>query len=134
MAFLQMAYDNKFKLPEDCYMKTNLYVETNVIYSNELKSLIKCCLTKNPQERPCVNQLFEMEILTSRLDNNYLDYYKRQVIPSPSIDTKQNSLFCLKSNLEEFYKPISLKSLKYNQNLIVILAVKICISFNVCKI
>ncbi|CAF0774454.1 unnamed protein product [Brachionus calyciflorus] len=124
MAFLKMAYDNKFKLPDESYLKTNLHLETNVIYSNDLKDLIKLCLTKNPEERLTVKDIFNLDFFNNRLDHDYFEYYKRQVIPSPSIDVKQNSLFCITANLHEFYKPITMKSLKYNQNLIVILGVK----------
>lgn len=124
MAFLRTAFENKFLLPDDVYLKTNLQIDTNINYSDDLKSLIKITLNKKPQDRPSINQLFGLNLVKSRLNQDFIEFYKKQVIPSLTINTKQNVLVCITANLEEFYKPISMKSLKYNQNLIVILATK----------
>ena len=132
MCFLKPAFENKFQLPENIYTEKLSEIETNirtlnkptVQYTSDIKNLVKLCLAKNPDERPNIKQLFSLSLIAKRANNDYSDAYKKQVIPKLSINTKQNVLICISSNLEEFYKPISMKSLKFNQNLIVILAIK----------
>lgn len=124
LTFLNIAFDNKFQLPEAVYLETSLKIDKNEVYSDELRSLIKICLEKNPEKRPTANKLFQLDFVDGRLKQDYVDYYKKQVTPSLTINTKQNILSYQSVNLEPLYKPISMKSLKFNQNLIVILAIK----------
>jgi serine/threonine protein kinase len=124
MTFLKLAFENKFQLPSEVYARTSMEIETSEAYSADLKSLIKLCLEKSPEDRPSVNRLFRLSLIDSRLKQDYLDYYKRQVIPSLSINSKKNVLLCINAQLEANYKPIAMRSLKFNQNLIVILAIK----------
>ena len=133
MVFLKPAFENKFQLPESVYSEKLREIEQNSVpssrtrpnqYSHDLKSLIKLCLAKNPDKRPNIKQLFSLSIVTKRSSVDFGDAYRRQVIPTLSINTKQNVLICISANMAEFYKPVAMKSLKFNQNLIVILAIK----------
>ena len=65
-----------------------------------------------------------MQAVETRLKQDFEDYYKRQVTPSLTISSKKNVLLYKSAQLESGYRPIAMKSLKFNQNLIVILAVK----------
>jgi serine/threonine protein kinase len=127
LAFLKCAFENKFLLPTPLvYLKTRVRIDQAAAYSNELKSLIKLCLVHNPDERPNIGQLFRLDFIQNRLKlmDDHFDAYKKQVIPRLLINTKKNALVCIKVKLNNLYKPIAIKSLKYNQNLIVILANK----------
>ena len=124
LAFLKLAFENRFQLPGEVYMKTAIELDIDPSYSFDLKTLIKFCLEKNPAERPSVRKVLNMPFVESRLKQDFEEYYKKQVIPSLTINTKKNVLLCITSSLEEHYKPIAMKSLKFNQNLIIILAIK----------
>lgn len=127
MAFLRPAFENKFQLPESVYLEKLRDVELKCakqVYSSDLKNLLKLCLSKNPEDRPNIKQLFSLSIIKQRVNVDYFEAYRRQVVPSLCINTKQNALACISVNLEEFYKPIAMKSLKFHQNLIVVLAIK----------
>jgi serine/threonine protein kinase len=126
MTFLRAAFENKFQLEESIYLNKlkELDVECENKRSNDLKNLIKLCLAKNPEDRPNIKQLFSLSLVNKKLYQDFSDAYKAQIIPNLTINTKKNVLICISSQLEEFYKPVSMKSLKFNQNLIIILAIK----------
>lgn len=124
LTFLKLAFENRFQLPNDVYMKTAIELDIDQSYSADLKTLIKWCLEKNPAERPSVRKIFNMPLIEIRLKQDFEEFYKKQVIPSLTINTKKNVLLCISASLEEHYKPIAMKSLKFNQNLIIILAIK----------
>ncbi|RNA09429.1 MAP kinase kinase kinase [Brachionus plicatilis] len=126
LAFLKKAFavKDKFKITDVCIEKVRINLETNVTYSDDLKNLIRSCLIVEPCERPAVKQLMSKNFLVSRLDIDYSEYFKKQVIPSPSIDPRFNSVYFMDFKLTGYYKPMTMKSLKYNQNMIVILVFK----------
>lgn len=107
------------------YLRTGIEIDTaDESYSTDLRSLIKSCLEVNPAERPNIKQVMRMPQVESRLKLDLEEYYKKQVTPGLTINSKRNVLLCKSANLEGTYKPIAMKSLKFNQNLIIILAVK----------
>jgi serine/threonine protein kinase len=121
---LRPAFENKFLLPLDEYY-TQIFdqIDQKLNYSHDIKSLTKRCLERNPHIRPSIKQLFLFDSsIKQRLNQDFIDAYKAQVIPRLIISKKNGPLEYLKVKLENAYKPISMKSLKFNQNLIVILA------------
>ena len=127
LVYLRSAFENKFLLPSDSYTKVLSEMDQDqalVNYSTEVKQLIKCCLEKDPYRRLGIKSIFGLEAIKTRLNKDYLDAYKAQVIPRLVINKKNGPLEYLKVKLENFYKPISMKSLSFNQNLIVVLACK----------
>lgn len=127
MIFLKVAFDNKFLLLDGAFSEVYSKVNNSNMYSNDLKQLINFTMTKNPEDRLTINEIFKLDIINSRLTNDYSSSYKRQVIPHLNINSKfarQNVLECIKVKLDSNYKPASMKTLKYNQNLIVIIANK----------
>lgn len=127
LAFLKKAFKagkDKFKITDVCVEKVRINLETNVIYSNDLKNFIKSCLIIEPCVRPTAKHLMAEKFLASRLGNDYSEYFKKQVIPSPPGDLKNFHNFLISIDLNEHYRPMAIKSLKYNQNLIVILVLK----------
>lgn len=124
LTFLRLAFENRFQLPSDVYLKTKIEIDTEESYSDELRAVIKACLEMNPAERPNVRQVMRMHAVESRLGQSFEDSYKRQVTPALTISTKKNVLLYQSATLPAGYKPIAMKSLKFNHNLIVILAVK----------
>lgn len=117
-------YVYRFQLPNDVYIKAAIEIDIDDSYSTDLRELIKACLQVNPAERPNVRQLMRMPQVDERLKLDLEEYYKKQVTPSLAINSKKNVLLCKSATLEASYRPIAMKSLKFNQNLIVILAVK----------
>lgn len=126
LAFLKKAFagKDKFKITDVCIEKVRINLETNVIYSNDLKNLIKSCLTIEPCKRPNAKHLMAEKFLASRIDNDYSEYFKKQVVPSPPADLKRCHNFLISIDLNEYYRPMAMKSLNYNYNLIVILVLK----------
>jgi hypothetical protein len=114
-------------LPNDNHAKILSDIDqdqTLVNYSSDIKALMKYFLEKNAHHRPNIKQIFNLDLVKSRLNIDYLEAYKMQVIPRLIINKKNGPLEYLKVKLDNFYKPISMKSLKFNQNLIVVLAHK----------
>jgi serine/threonine protein kinase len=127
LTFLKAAFDNKFELPPTIYNEIKEKREKCQRYSFDLKNLIELTLEEDAKKRPDINQLFNLNSIKERENFDLSGSYCRQVIPHLTINSlfaKQNSLECNKVKLEEFFKPIAMKSLKFNQNLIVILANK----------
>lgn len=127
LAFLKKAFagKDKFKISEVCVEKVRINLETNVIYSNDLKNLIKICLNIEPSKRPSARQLMSEKFVASKLGKDYSQFFKKQVIPSPPNDFKNYTIFFTSFKLDKYYRPMAMKSLKYNQNLIVVLVFKI---------
>jgi hypothetical protein len=68
-----------------------------------------------------------LDFIKSRSNIDYSTAYRKQVIPHLNINSKfakQNVLECIKVKLDSNYKPATMKTLKFNQNLIVIVANK----------
>lgn len=99
--------------------------ETSSSYSNDLRSLIRSCLEVSAEKRPTVEHVFRMQQVESRASTNFEEFYRRQVTPRLTMTSSKNSiLLCNSATLEGDYKPVAMRSLKFNQNLIVVLAVK----------
>lgn len=127
LVHLRAAFENKFLLPNDHHDKIVNDIEQDqslLNYSLDIKELMKFCLEKDAHYRPNIKQIFNIDIIKERLNIDFLDAYKKQVIPRLIISKKNGPLEYLKVKLDNFYKPISMKSLKFNQNLIVVLAYK----------
>jgi serine/threonine protein kinase len=127
LVHLRAAFENKFLLPNDNHDKILNDIDQDqslANYSSDIKALMKYCLEKNAHHRPNIKQIFNLDLIKSRLNIDYLEAYKMQVIPRLIINKKNGPLEYLKVKLDNFYKPISMKSLKFNQNLIVVLAHK----------
>lgn len=124
LVFLKVAFENKFLLPHENFNKINVEIADINTYSNDMKFLIKRCLEIDPVERLNIREIFNLEIVKKRLNENLNDYYKFQIIPRLVINKKQNALEYIRAKLENNFRPVALKSLKYNQNLIIILAYK----------
>ncbi len=127
MLMLTSAFDNTFFLPDELFTKANNRIKALSIYSNDLKNLISFTMCKQPEQRLTIKQIFQLDEVRSRskLDLSYA--YKCQLVPHLRINSKfakQNILECIKVKLDNSYKPVSMKTLKFNQNLIVILANK----------
>jgi serine/threonine protein kinase len=124
LAFRRVAFENKFLLPRDTFAKTCLSLSSSsssssgkppacMPYSDDLRRLIRLCLTENAHDRPNVNQLFGTSVVRQRMPyDTYLPFYQRQVVPSLAINSKQQALACIKLKLDAHYKPIAMKSLK----------------------
>ena len=78
----------------------------------------------SPGKRPNIKQVMQMPQVDSRLRTDFEEYYRKQVTPSLTMSSKKDMLSCKSATLETDYKPRAMKSLKFNQNLIVILAVR----------
>ena len=124
LVFLKVAFENKFLLPNENFNKITNEIGDINLYSNDIKFLIKCCLELNPNDRYNIKQIFNLEIIKQRLNENFIDYYKYQIIPRLVINKVQNALEYIRTKLENNFRPVAMKSLKYNQNLIIILAYK----------
>ena len=140
LAYRRVAFENKFLLPRDTFAKTCLALSnsntnsstltsssasSSAFYSDDLRRLIRLCLTESASDRPNVNQLFATSVVRSRLPyDTWAPFYKRQVVPALAINSKQQALACIKLKLDAQYKPIAMKSLRFNSNLIVVLANK----------
>lgn len=123
LVHLRPAFENQFLLPlDDKYTQIREQLEQKLTYSHDIKNLIQRCLERNPHTRPSIKQLYSFESIKQRLNQDFIDAYKAQVIPRLIISKKNGPLEYLKVKLENAYKPISMKSLKFNQNLIVVLA------------
>lgn len=123
-ALYKRSFLTRFQLPDDVYIKTAIEIDIDDSYSSDLRSVIKACLEVNPAERPHVRQVARMHQVDARLKQDFEDYYKKQVTPSLIFSTKENVLKYRNALLEASYKPITMKSLKFHDNLIIILAVK----------
>ena len=128
LVHLRPAFENRFLLPNEDYVRVIAEIGQNErvanYYSADLKAFTKCSMEFDAQSRPSIRQIFNLDMIKTRLSKDYLDAYKAQVIPRLVIDKKSGSLEYLKVKLENCYKPVSMKSLKFNQNLIVVLAYK----------
>ena len=127
MTLLKVAFENKFLLPEEIFTKATAKVNNLQMYSSDLKELICLTMAKHAHDRLSINQIFQLGFIKSRMRNDYSKAYKNQVIPHLSINSKfakQNFLECIKVKLNSNYKPATMKTLKFNSNLIVIIANK----------
>lgn len=128
MTFLKAAFENKFSHSNEVFNKLNQKINNNLKnYSNDLKDLMKLTMKTNPEERLNINEIFKLDFIQDKLQTDYSSAYKQQVIPNLAINSnfaRNNVLECVKVKLDSNYKPISMKSLKYNHNLIVIIASK----------
>lgn len=93
----------------------------------DLISLIDSCLEYNHEKRLEAQELFDLESVKkyNSIDSSvFYSAYKEQIIPT--IDFKKNFSFdhlksnCIKVYLDNNFKPSSIISLKYGQNLIII--------------
>jgi hypothetical protein len=126
MTFLKAAFENKFSNSNEVFNKLNQKINNNLKnYSNDLKDLMKLTMKTNPEERLNINEIFRLDFIQDKLQNDYSSAYKQQVIPSLALNSKfDNVLECIKAKIDSDYRPNSMKILKYNQNLIVIVANK----------
>lgn len=127
MMFLKIAFDNKFLLPDEAVAQTTSRINKSRTYSNDLKDLAKLTMTRNPDERLNINRIYQLDLIKSRINRDFSGSYRRQVLPHLKIDSnfaKKNVLECIKVQLDNNYKPATMKTLKFNQNLIVIVANK----------
>lgn len=127
MIFLKVAFDNKFMLPDEAFAHISAQIAGLKSDWNDLKKLFKVTMTKSPEDRLNIDEIFQLDFVKSRSKVDYSHAYRRQVIPHLNINSKfakQNVLECIKVKLDSNYKPATMKTLKFNQNLIVIVANK----------
>ena len=126
--FLKPAFENKFSLSiGEVFCRLNQQLSNETSISDDLKTLVRSTMAMKPEDRLNIEQLFNLEFIQRNFLNDYSNFYRQQVIPNLSINSKfarSNVLECSKVKIDSNYKPIAMKSLKYNQNLIVIIASK----------
>ena len=103
LVHLSAAFENKFLLPNDNHDKILNDIDQDqslVNYSSDIKALMKYCLEKNAHHRPNIKQIFNLDLVKSRLNIDYLEAYKMQVIPRLIINKKNGPLEYLKVKLD----------------------------------
>lgn len=95
-----------------------------VNYSDDLIDLIGRCLRREPEKRPHINQLLATQAVQTRQakrGSEYLNAFRMQIIPGLVLDHRSKPLVYHKVKLNKDYKPIAMKTLKFNMNLTLVL-------------
>ncbi len=127
MIFLKVAFDNKFRLPDEAFAHVCGQIDSLKSSWTDIKRLFEVTMTTDPNDRLNIDEIFQLDFIKSRSNIDYSTAYRKQVIPHLNINSKfakQNVLECIKVKLDSNYKPATMKTLKFNQNLIVIVANK----------
>lgn len=64
------------------------YPEIPSSYSSELKNLISAMLTKDPDERPSINKVLEMDFLQTRITNLLMNSTSAKELGANSLNAK----------------------------------------------
>jgi len=79
MMFLKIAFDNNFVLADEAFFEVYQRIKQSKFYSGDLKNLTLLSLTKNPEDRPNINQIFEKDFMVERVSKDFSQSYKKQV-------------------------------------------------------
>ncbi len=80
MMFLKIAFDNNFLSADEEFSVVNESIKISNLYSDDLKNLVSLTMTKNPEDRPNINQVFEQKFIVERANTDLSESYKQQVI------------------------------------------------------
>jgi serine/threonine protein kinase len=121
LCFLKPAFENEFNIRNTPLSMFDVFPSN---FSIDLKDLLDLTLKCDPHERTSLEILCNSGAIKSRLNEDYFDYYKKQAVPNLHMKAekgKTHHLNCKKIEFDRHYKPVAMKSLTFNNNLIIIL-------------